>query len=638
MSNSSIPDASLTTVGTASPSTSGRASGESLDLSATLGGEGPPGVGAQPQLSSRADRSMSLSTAGPRAPDLTGRSLDGRYELHRLLGEGTFGRVYRGRDRRLARAVAVKVIKPWWAEDPDWVRRFEREAQLMASVSDPRIVQIFDVCNSGEALYYVAELVVGRSIDAHLRAGRLPPEEARQVAEQLGRALGSAHAGRVVHGDIKPANVLISRDGTVKVTDFGLARLLGGSNVQLSATIAGTPTYMAPEQSRGTATPASDVYSAGIVLYEMLSGRPPFEGDAPVQLALQHLQDSPPPLDANVPGPLQEVMFRALAKDPRDRFQDGEELAEALAGARAAGSAGSPRPPELGRRPEEDGKWPVRTLVAPAWSRRRLIDVSGRRRTLAAFGAVLIVLIGLLLVAFLTRSAQVRVPRVQGLSQSAMTARLSRAHLRARTVDRYSSVTGAGLVVGQRPAAGVAVDTGSRVEVILSAGPPPVPVPKVVGFSASDAQNLIRQLGLNARIVPVPGFGATVGAVTRQNPAARVSLRHGGVVSLDVAEAPRWRDVTGFTGRQSVPFQIRGRRWRLIYRMDYSGTCTFIFFCSGPTARIRSLRAGSQVGSFSLNSGTGQTQVFDTGPGTYEVGVTPGGDSARWSVEVQDWY
>ena len=163
-------------------------------------------------------------------------------------------------------------------------------------------------------------------------------------------------------------------------------------------------------------------------------------------------------------------------------------------------------------------------------------------------------------------------------------------------------------------------------------------VPKVTGFLASDAQNLIRQLGLLVRTEPVPGFGAAVGSVVTQRPAPRVSLRHGGTVTLDVAEAPRWRNVTGFDGRQSVPFAIRGRRWRVLYRMGYSGTCTFILFCSGPNAQIRSPSTGNQAGSFSLNSGTGQTQVFDTGPGTYQVSVTPGGDSARWSIEVQDWY
>src|SRR5271157_4690748 len=153
------------------------------------------------------------------APDLAGRALDDRYELHALLGEGAFGRVYRGLDRRLARPVAVKVIKPWWAEDSAWVERFEREAQLLARVSDPGVVQIFDIGHAEEGPYYVAELVEGESLAERLRRGPLA------VAEELCRALASAHAEGVVHCDVKPANVLLSADGMVKVGDFGVARL-----------------------------------------------------------------------------------------------------------------------------------------------------------------------------------------------------------------------------------------------------------------------------------------------------------------------------------------------------------------------------------------------------------------------------
>ena len=211
-----------------------------------------------------------------RAPDLSGIALDGRYELHALIGEGTFGRVYRGRDRRLARNVAVKVIKPWWAEDPEWVRSFEREVQLLASVNDPGIVQIFDVGSAPEGLYYVSELVDGVSLSKRLKEGPLGPVEACEIAEQLADALAAAHAQRVVHRDIKPANVLITSGARVKVGDFGIARLFE-ENAEGSATIVGTPTYMAPEQAHGRlGSPATDVYCAGIVLYEMLAGHPPF--------------------------------------------------------------------------------------------------------------------------------------------------------------------------------------------------------------------------------------------------------------------------------------------------------------------------------------------------------------------------
>ncbi|MGZ4234430.1 MAG: serine/threonine-protein kinase, partial [Solirubrobacteraceae bacterium] len=254
--------------------------------------------------------------------------------MHAPIGEGTFGRVYRGRDRRLARIVAVKVIKPWWSEDPEWVGSFEREVQLLASVNDPGIVQIFDVGSAPEGLYYVSELVDGVSLSKRLRDGPLGPVEACDIAEQLAQALAAAHARRVVHRDIKPANVLINSEGRVKVADFGIARLFDG-NADGAATIVGTPRYMAPEQGHGRlGSPATDVYCAGIVLYEMLAGHPPFDAKTTVELALRHLQDPPPPLPDDIPEALVEVVDRTLQKEPADRYRDGRALARALSRAR----------------------------------------------------------------------------------------------------------------------------------------------------------------------------------------------------------------------------------------------------------------------------------------------------------------
>ena len=246
----------------------------------------------------------------PHAPDLVGCALDGRYELQELIGEGTFGRVYRGYDRRLARDVAIKVIKPWWAEDPEWAESFGREAQLLARVSDPGIVQIYDVGQAEEGLYYVTELVEGESLGARLkRGGRISPWEACEIAEQLCRALEHAHAEQIVHRDIKPANVLLSRHGQVKVGDLGIARLADGTTEGGTATIVGTPRYMAPEQASGQpVTPATDVYSAGIVLFEMLDGHPPFNGDSAVEIALRHVQAPVPPLPPGTPWALEEIV------------------------------------------------------------------------------------------------------------------------------------------------------------------------------------------------------------------------------------------------------------------------------------------------------------------------------------------
>lgn len=583
---------------------------------------------------------MSSTAATPRAPDLSGLALDGRYELHAVVGEGTFGRVYRGRDRRLARPVAVKVIKPWWSEDPDWVRRFEREAQLAARVADPHIVQIFDVGQAGEGLYYVAELVEGESVAVRLRGGPLAAWEARDVAEQLCRALGSAHAQRVVHGDIKPANVLISSSGVVKVTDFGMARLLSGSSHEVPGTIAGTPSYMAPEQARGHGpTPATDVYSTAVVLYEMLAGHPPFRGDSPVELALHHLQDPVPPLPSATPRALTAVVERALAKDPGKRYADCGEMANAL----AATPAPRPDPPPLnGRQARPTNPHPsqpdvAKTLVAPWWSPRRNVSPAARRRSIAVFAAVLLLLLGMIVGAILTAgSARVRMPNLRGLTRAAVGVKLAQAHLKFSSRGRYSPAL-RDTAIGQDPAPNTTVDEGTRVTVTLSAGPPPVVIPRIVGFSSSDAQSSLKQLGLRAVVHDVPAPGATVGTVTAQAPSAGLKLPSGSTVSLSVAEAPQWRPLLTFTGRTSPSFRIRGTHWRIVYRMSYSGTCTFILFCSGPSAQVTKTGGGSGS-SFDLGDGDHQVQTFSSGPGVYRVTVTPGNDSATWSAEVQDYF
>jgi len=595
---------------------------------------------------------MSTLTAQPHAPDLCGHALNGRYELQALIGEGAFGRVYRGRDRRLARPVAVKVIKPWWAEDPEWVRSFEREAQFLARVSDPGIVQIFDVGRAQEGLYYVAELVEGESLDGRLRRGPLRPWQACDVAEQLSRALAHAHAQGIIHRDIKPANVLLSAHGAVKVGDFGVARLANGSSDAFAATIVGTPRYMAPEQARGRdLSPATDVYSVGIVLYEMLAGRPPFTGDSAVELALCHLQDPPPPLPAGTPPALAAVVERALEKAPADRYATAGEMAAALARSRAEASAGpglSSAGPGLSRsaRPDAAGASRPRTRradeatrVAPPMSARHNVNPAARRRTVALFGAVLLVIAGMLAAAFVLRPAHsVLVPSVRGLSKSAATGRLRRDHLTASFALGFSSAP-KGTVIAQRPGAGARIAGGSPVRVTLSNGPPPVAVPRVAGIGAAAARTALKSIGLKVSTEQVAAPGVTPGVVVRQSPAAGAVMLPGSTVSLAVAEQPVWRTVTSFTnGRASVPFTIRGSRWRVVYSMSYAGMCTFIVFCSGPSAQVADLRRGTTSGGFDLGEGDGQTHTFDSGPGEYQLKISPGSDSANWSVQVQDYY
>ncbi len=632
----------------------------------------------------------------PHAPDLTGVALDGRYELHALIGEGTFGRVYRGQDRRLARRVAVKVIKPWWAEDPEWVRGFEREAQLLASVSDPGIVQIFDVGSAPEGLYYVAEMVVGQSLVGRLRHGPVGPDEACDIAEQLARALAGAHARRVVHRDVKPANVLISSDGRVKVTDFGVARLAEGTTDGVGATIVGTPRYMAPEQARGGhITPATDVYGVGVVLYEMLAGHPPFKGSSAVELALAHVNDRPPPLPAHTPMALVEVVECALAKEPAGRYRDGARDGgrarrrawpvggrvrlshtgadirgrggapgaardhELDAGAAAGGGQDSGAPP--GATPSSPGSnrsgrvssprlcarcrrrrrsGPIRPGSPRHWRR----DADSTRPSAAGESRCSPACCCWRRAWWPGRACShpeyVRVPKLLGLSRGRASAAVRRAGLHV-SFRRHFSQAPKGIVIDQSPRRGVRVADGDMIDATLSAGPPPVTVPNVAGRPASDAEADLARSNLRFAVRQVPAPGAVAGAVTRESPAGGAKLAPRSIVALTVAEPPRLRPLTSFAGAssgRSVPFRIRGSRWQLISDLSYQGTCAFIFVCSGPTATVVNLTTGATVDQFSLAEGGDKVRSLSSGPGVYQISVSPGSDAARWAIKVDDYY
>jgi eukaryotic-like serine/threonine-protein kinase len=606
--------------------------------------------------------------------------------------------------------VAVKVIKPWWAEDPEWVTSFEREAQLLASISDPGIVQIFDVGSAPEGLYYVTELVDGHSLVDRLQEGSMAPAEARGIGEQLAAALARAHAQRVIHRDVKPANVLLSRAGRVKVTDFGVARLAEGSTDGAAGTIVGTPRYMAPEQVRGlAATPATDVYGVGVVLYEMLAGRPPFEGSSVVELAFSHVHDSPPPLPGHVPAPLARVIERALAKDPRSRYADGAALARALSEAEAGEddlTVGLPRrqrarlggtavldlPASAHDQPgyaepghdepahdqpgyaepghdepahdqpgyaEPGHDEPAHdqpgyaepghgepahevpgTRGAEPYSPRRNVNPAGRRRRIALLAFVVLLGLGMVAAGITLAPGRVRVPNLHGLTRARAGARLSHDHLRAAFEHRYSN-DAKDTVVAQEPGRGIRVTDGTPVRVTLSAGPEPVVVPNVVGQSAGLAEALLARVTLGAGETAVPAPGVPAGQVTRESPPPGAKLLPHATVSLTVAQAPQWRGLTSFSGATSgtsVPFRIRGHRWQMVYDMGYRGTCALFFICSGPSATVTNVSTGAKIKHFDLDEGSSRVWTLTSGPGVYQIAITPGSDNARWSVRVQDYY
>ena len=283
-----------------------------------------------------------------------GLRLADRYRLDARLGAGGMGEVWRAVDEVLGRVVAVKAMLPEVADQPDFAKRFLVEAQAMASVNHPAVASIHDYGRGTGITFLVMEFIDGESLSQVLaRAGRLDPATTMRLITQAADGLRAVHERGIVHRDIKPANLLIRRDGTLLITDFGISRTYDGTQLTASGAVLGTPTYLSPEQVLGRpATGLSDVYSLGLAAYECLAGRRPFEGDNPYAVALQRLQTSPPPLGADIPGPVLAVVERALATDPAHRWQSAAAMADA---ARRA----------IDLRPEHQQSWRTDPTPAP---------------------------------------------------------------------------------------------------------------------------------------------------------------------------------------------------------------------------------------------------------------------------------
>ena len=266
-----------------------------------------------------------------------GSVLGGRYRLVELLGQGGMATIYRARDAQLDRDVAVKLLRPEFGRDPDFLARFRDEAKAAASLSHPNIVAVFDFGEEQSDPYIVMELIDGQDLSSILREnGALPPRQAARVSAEVAKALQAAHVRGIVHRDVKPSNILVGRDGRVKVADFGIARALDDSQLTLPGVTMGSVHYFSPEQARGEpATQASDIYSLGIVLYESLTGQRPFSGDGAAAVALARLTTTPPRPSAirpGVPAALDQVVQRAMALDPAARYASAASMASALEG------------------------------------------------------------------------------------------------------------------------------------------------------------------------------------------------------------------------------------------------------------------------------------------------------------------
>ncbi|MET7639217.1 Stk1 family PASTA domain-containing Ser/Thr kinase [Streptomyces sp. NPDC005438] len=498
------------------------------------------------------------------------RRLGGRYELGAVLGRGGMAEVYVAQDTRLGRTVAVKTLRVDLARDPSFQARFRREAQSAASLNHPAIVAVYDTGEDyvdGVSIpYIVMEYVDGSTLRELLHSGRkLLPERAMEMCVGILQALQYSHQSGIVHRDIKPANVMLTRNGQVKVMDFGIARAMGESGITMTQTAAviGTAQYLSPEQAKGESVDArSDLYSTGCLLYELLTVRPPFVGDSPVAVAYQHVREEPQPpssFDPEVSPEMDAIVLRALVKDPDYRYQSADEMradieacldGQPVAATSAMGAVGYGYPNDhSGGAAQPQGSGGQTTMLPPVrdddygftgdqgGGRRRQPKKSNLSIILWVIAAIF-VLVGAI---FMGRAlfgdgkdGDPEVPQLKGLSYQEAEQRASNVNLKVARKDSTYCGEKARVICSTDPAAGTKLAEGETIQLTMSKGAKPVDVPSVVDSSFSDAKEELEGAGFKVK-KKTEESDKDPDTVLRQDPAGESKAKKGATVTLTVA-------------------------------------------------------------------------------------------------------
>ena len=462
--------------------------------------------------------------------------VDERYRILERVGAGGMADVYCAEDLQLGRKVALKLLYRRFAEDAEFVERFRREASAAAGLQHPNVVQVYDRGEWDDTYYIAMEFVDGRSIKQIVRAeGQLEPDTAIDLAVQILRAERYAHKRGIVHRDIKPQNVLVDEEGRAKVTDFGIARA-GASDMTETGSIMGTAQYLSPEQAQGhVVTARSDLYSTGVVLYECLTGRPPFDGDSAVAIALKQVAEaSVPPGELNhrVSPALEATVLRALEKDPAHRFADADEFIAALQAAREG-----TLPPHFDPSPSQPLGYPVADPAAAEALEEA--DRSNARRLLIAGLVILALALFAGAVYLLTRPDQATVPNVVGNQSSVAVTRLGNAGFEVSIETVRNDDVARDRVAQQRPSPGERAEEGSTVRLIVSSGPGQVTVPEVAGLTERSATNRLERAGFEAEVRTRNSDDVDEGRVIGSSPPERSQLTRGRTVVLTVSSGPQ---------------------------------------------------------------------------------------------------
>jgi eukaryotic-like serine/threonine-protein kinase len=537
------------------------------------------------------------------------RLLGGRYELDGIVGRGGMAEVYRARDIRLDRIVAIKTLRADLARDQIFQARFRREAQSAASLNHPSIVAVYD---TGEDMatglpvpYIVMEFVDGRTVRDLLQDGhRLLPERSLEIIDGVLRALDYSHQAGIVHRDIKPGNVMVTRNGDVKVMDFGIARAMSDAQATMTQTaqVIGTAQYLSPEQARGERVDSrSDLYSTGCLLYELLTGRPPFTGDSPVAIAYQHVRENPVPpsrVDPDVPAWADAIVLKAMAKSPADRYQTAADMRADLQRA-ASGLPVAAAPPtrmdmyQGTQRMSADPMTAGRTSAIPPVADYEYADAGydrgrggGRRWIPWVIGLVLVLGVVLGVAYYLLAGGKTTsVPLVNNQPVATAQREIAAVNLRSTVVDQASGSVQKGLVINSNPPEGNNVAANTLVTLYVSTGAAPVAVPDVEGKQENAAQTTLQNDGFQVSVQTDTTSTEPSGTVVNQNPIGGTKVAPGSRVTIFVSGGSNVPNVVGVPASSAVTLlQNDGFKVNQVTAAGPAGTTPGNVWQQSPTA------------------------------------------------------